>query len=111
MKEEINENKTEAEVIGGHICARCGQKAGNFIWTTSRQINAGIRAMYPDSKLCPSCLEELQSVYPPVHRDDRESLRCIHCGGKIKEQTIGLGDAAVIERYCEDCGIMLEDVE
>ena len=46
-------------------CIRCGDKAGNFVWTTSRQVNAGIRAMYPDGKLCQSCLNELQSVYPP----------------------------------------------
>ena len=46
-------------------CIRCNKEAGHFVWTTSRQINAGIRTMYPDGKLCQNCLKELQSVYPP----------------------------------------------
>jgi len=88
-------------------CIRCKDKAGNFVWTTSRQVNAGIRAMYPDGKLCQNCLNELQSVYPPVTRPDGENLKCPYCGGKIKIHTVGLGDETAEERYCEDCGVVM----
>jgi DNA-directed RNA polymerase subunit RPC12/RpoP len=91
-----------------NTCIMCGDEAGNFVWTTSRQINSGIRAMYPDGKLCQNCLKELQFVYPPVTRPDSDRMKCPYCGGKIKTHTVGLGNEAVEERYCEECGTVME---
>lgn len=65
-------------------CIRCGDKAGNFVWTTSRQVNDGIRAMYPNGKLCQNCLKELQSVYPPNTMGNESTFKkgkiCPVCG-------------------------------
>jgi hypothetical protein len=89
-----------------NLCAACGEKAGHMIWTTSRQVNLGIKVMYPNEKLCQRCYDKMRSVYP-----DRPLVgyiqRC-HCGGIIQEAAKGIGGGMYVERYCNKCGVVIE---
>ncbi len=106
-------------------CERCGKKAGNFIWTTSAQVNAGIYTMYGNAKICLHCMKELREVYPDKELGhDKAEIRspCPLCGGVryIKEyktsvspcasgspDTLPMGEVGnepPSEIYCEKCG-------
>ena len=111
-------------------CARCGMESPFFIWTTSRQVNAGIRTMYRDDKICMKCYEELKSVYPNVERHGHMD-KCPVCGSRdikahyrnitydgdiffngelIKKDNSEHMDREV-EHYCYVCGYIFEDEE
>jgi transcription elongation factor Elf1 len=75
----MNNNKQKNVKI--NKCSRCGSKTNFFIWTSSRQVNAGIRTMYPDDKICMKCYKNMCTVYPPVKREDNFKT-CPLCGSK-----------------------------
>lgn len=91
----------KTKYVRSNTCARCGNKAGMFIWSSSRQIHAGIRVMYQDSKICLTCYEEMKQVYPEVRRESTN--KCPLCGGEIKAWCRGVGEMTR-EDYCLDCG-------
>jgi hypothetical protein len=88
-----------------NTCAACREKASNFIWASSRQVNKGIKVMYPKEKLCLKCYENMKTVYPEQPLTGKHQV--CHCGGRIVEAKKGVG-VVFLERYCEKCGVVVE---
>lgn len=49
-----------------NTCGKCNEPCIDFIWTTSRQVNSGIKVMYPNNKLCRKCYNAMSKIYPPM---------------------------------------------
>lgn len=60
----MNNNKRKNPKV--NTCGKCGQSTIVFIHTTSRQVNPGIKVMYPNDKICLKCYNAMSKVYPPV---------------------------------------------
>jgi len=88
-------------------CSICKIKSPFFIWTSSRYVSAGIRAMYPNDKVCLSCYEKQCKIHKPVKREDIR--RCPDCGGKVITSFRGVG-SYIREDYCQECGLFYEEL-
>jgi hypothetical protein len=56
-------------------CSICKIQSPFFIWTSSRYVSAGIRAMYPNDKVCLSCYEKQCKIHKPT-RPETPSKTC-----------------------------------
>jgi len=96
-------------------CESCGKRCVDYIWTTSRHVNNGIRVMYPDSKICRQCYKKMLTTYPEVNRPNYAPNECPLCKSRsIKKEKICKLAADEEDNYeyvCEDCGCVLQEDE
>lgn len=93
-------------------CISCNERCLDFIWTTSRNVNPAIRAMYPNEKLCRKCYDRMCHIYPPISKHNRVK-QCELCGGKVcKEQYNTLNKREILYEYvCQYCGNTIREGE
>jgi hypothetical protein len=115
-------------------CSICKIQSPFFIWTTSRYVSAGIRAMYPNDKVCLSCYEKQCKIHKPTRPETPSKTCkrgiCPECGkNEWKMCRVGIsndpskdggGDTgcrpergyhAREEVYCDNCGYVISHEE